>query len=137
MDAFNKGTFVPRKDYHENRLVSGQLQLPAGTHLILDETTMTDGQLTADGVRNVTAVGHVISWQKLEYDFNYHRIEFETDVAALVVSEGRSMFQAVDAQVRLVPQVNDAGHDPLAVDRELGDVAREWVANTDLLNKVL
>ena len=64
MDTFNKGSFVPRKDYHENRLVSGLLQLSAGTHLILDETTMADGQLTADGLRNVTAIGNVISWQK-------------------------------------------------------------------------
>ena len=47
VDLFNKGSFVPRKDYHENRLVSGLLQLSKGTHLILDETTMRDGQLTA------------------------------------------------------------------------------------------
>lgn len=136
VDTFNKGSFVPRKDYHENRLVSGLLQLSAGTHLILDETTMADGQLTADGLRNVTAIGNVISWQKLEYDFNYHRIEFETDIAALVVSEGRTMFQAVDAQVMLKPEVTDAGHDALVIDREMSDVGREFVANTDVLDKI-
>ena len=52
VDLFNKGSFVPRKDYHENRLVSGLLQLSKGTHLILDETTMRDGQLTAGMVTN-------------------------------------------------------------------------------------
>jgi hypothetical protein len=39
------------------RLVSGVLQLPKGTHLILDETAMTDGQLSAKGVQNLTSLG--------------------------------------------------------------------------------
>jgi Mini-chromosome maintenance replisome factor len=39
------------------RLVSGVLQLPKGTHLILDETAMTDGQLSARGVQNLTSLG--------------------------------------------------------------------------------
>ena len=92
--------------------------------------------MTADGVRNVTAVGHVISWQKLEYDFNYHRIEFETDVEALVLSEGRSIFQSCDSSVMLNPGVTDAMHDVLVIDRELGDVAREFVGNTELFDKI-
>jgi hypothetical protein len=40
------------------RLVSGLLQLPKGTHLILDETAMTDGQLSAKGVQNLTSLGN-------------------------------------------------------------------------------
>ena len=41
----NGMTFVPRKDYHANRLVSGLLQLSANTNLILDETAMENGQV--------------------------------------------------------------------------------------------
>jgi len=44
--------------YIIRRLVSGLLQLPKGTHLILDETAMTDGQLSAKGVQNLTSLGN-------------------------------------------------------------------------------
>ena len=42
----NEMSFVPKKDYHANRLVSGLLQLSANTHLILDETAMENGQVS-------------------------------------------------------------------------------------------
>ena len=91
VDNFNKMTFVPKKDFHANRLVSGLLQLPRHTHLVLDETAMSDGRLSPDGLKNLTALGNLINWQKVEYDFVYNRIEFTTDVPCLVLSEGRSM----------------------------------------------
>ena len=34
---------VPKKDYNENRLISGRLQLSTHTHLVLDETAMSEG----------------------------------------------------------------------------------------------
>lgn len=106
VDNFNKMTFVPKKDYHANRLISGLLQLPKHTHLILDETAMSDGQLSTDGLKNLTALGSLINWQKVEYDFNYHQIDFSTDVPCLVFSEGRSMLPN-DAQVMLKPSTVD------------------------------
>ena len=36
----------------------------------------------------------------------------------------------------LKPEVTDAGHDALVIDREMSDVGREFVANTDILDKV-
>lgn len=36
---------TPVKDYDHERLISGQLQLAAGTQLIVDETALTEGQL--------------------------------------------------------------------------------------------
>jgi len=94
--------FAPRKDYEANRLVTGSLQLPAGTHLWLDETAMTDGQLSATGVKNLTSLGNLITWQKLEYDFEFQKMEYDTDVACLVMSEGRSMLPS-DVQIMLKP----------------------------------
>ena len=41
----NGMNFVPKKDYHANRLVSGLLQLSSNTHLLLDETVMENGQV--------------------------------------------------------------------------------------------
>lgn len=43
------------------------------------------------GVRNVTALGNLISWQKVDYDFSYHQMEFPCNINVLVSSEGRSL----------------------------------------------
>ena len=39
----------------------------------------------------MTALGNVITWQRLDYDFDFHKQAFPTDVVALVLSEGKSM----------------------------------------------
>lgn len=54
----------------------------------------------AEGVRNVTALGNITTWQKIEYDFSFHQVEFHTDIPVLVLSERRSML-ATDAHVPL------------------------------------
>lgn len=43
------------------------------------------------GVRNVTALGNLISWQKVDYDFNYHQMEFPCNINVLIASEARSL----------------------------------------------
>jgi hypothetical protein len=80
-----------RKDYDGNRLLSGILQLSAHTHLVLDETCLEPGQLDSNGVHNVAALGTLISQQKVDYDFQYYKLEFQTDVPVLVLSEGKSL----------------------------------------------
>ena len=103
-------SLVPSKDYEANRLVSGSLQLPPGTHLWLDETAMTDGQLGAGGVKNLTSLGNLITWQKLEYDFQFQKLEYETDIPCLVMSEGRSMLPS-DIQLMVKPDVTEVRSD--------------------------
>jgi len=76
--------------------------MPEGTHLILDETNMNDGQLDQQGLKNLTALGHLITWQKVEYDFKFHLMEYQSDVPCLVLSEGRSMLPS-DIQLMLKP----------------------------------
>lgn len=100
LENMNKTKFVPKKDYKSNRLVTGLLQLPSNTHLIVDETALTAGQLDANGVGNLTALGNMINWQKLTYDFQYHQLENNTNVPVIILSEGKSMIKC-DAQVRL------------------------------------
>jgi hypothetical protein len=99
IEVLNGGMFVPRKDNHANRLVSGVLQLSSNTNLILDETRMRAGQLNPEGVRNLTAIGNLIRWQKVEYDFSYYNIDYVSDVPCLILSEGRSLLPC-DTQVR-------------------------------------
>lgn len=91
IENMNKVRLCPQKDYTANRLLSGVLQLGADTSLILDETVLQAGQLDANGVKNMTALGNLINWQKVEYDFSYHRQEFMSDVAVLVLSEAKSL----------------------------------------------
>lgn len=106
----NQMRMVPKKDYVGNRLLSGALQLARNTVLFLDETRLEQGQLDATGVRNVTALGNVISWQKVEYDFNYHQMDFPCNINVLITSEGRSLLPS-DCHIHLQSQVNPAQMD--------------------------
>lgn len=104
LQNMNHMRLVPKKDYVANRLVSGALQLAKNTSLFLDETRLEQGQLDTTGVRNVTALGNLISWQKVDYEFNYHQMEFPCNINVLIASEGRSLLPS-DCEVHLQPQV--------------------------------
>lgn len=104
LQNMNQMPLVPRKDYVANRLVSGALQLARNTSLFLDETKLEQGQLDPTGVRNVTALGNLISWQKVDYDFNYHQMEFPCNINVLIASEGRSLLPS-DCQIHIHPRV--------------------------------
>ncbi|XP_003963734.2 mini-chromosome maintenance complex-binding protein [Takifugu rubripes] len=107
LQNMNQMRLIPKKDYVANRLVSGALQLARNTLLFLDETQLEQGQLDTTGVRNVTALGNVISWQKVDYDFNYHQMEFPCNINVLITSEGRSLLPS-DCQIHLQSQVSQA-----------------------------
>ncbi|XP_069468048.1 mini-chromosome maintenance complex-binding protein isoform X2 [Ambystoma mexicanum] len=100
----NELKFIPRKDYTANRLESGILQLAGHTSLMLDETTLEQGQLDTAGVHNLTAIGNLITWQKVDYDFSFHRMEFQSNVNVLITSEGKSLLPS-DCHVHLQPQI--------------------------------
>ncbi|KAF6110046.1 minichromosome maintenance complex binding protein [Phyllostomus discolor] len=104
VENMNRLKLVPHKDYTANRLVSGLLQLPSSTSLVVDETLLEQGQLDAPGVHNVTALSNLITWQKVDYDFSYHQMEFPCNINVLITSEGRSLLPA-DCQIHLQPQL--------------------------------
>ncbi|KAL6101481.1 mcmbp [Pungitius sinensis] len=104
LQNMNQMLLVPKKDYGANRLVSGALQLAKNTSLFLDESRLEQGQLDTTGVRNVTALGNVILWQKVDYDFNFHQMEFPCNINVLIASEGRSLLPS-DCRIHLQPQV--------------------------------
>lgn len=104
LQNMNQMRLVPKKDYVANRLVSGVLQLARNTSLFLDETQLEQGQLDTTGVSNITALGNLISWQKVYYDFNYHQMEFPCNINVLIVSEARSLLSS-DCQIHLQSQV--------------------------------
>lgn len=82
--------FIFRKDYECNRLTSGILQLSNNTHLVLDETSLTPGTLTATGRENYKALSDLLMFQKLKYDFQFYTIEYETDIPILIFSDVKS-----------------------------------------------
>jgi hypothetical protein len=67
----NDTAMIPKKDYEQNRLVAGMLQLANGTELLIDETRMDEGQLNERGVANLKAIGGLLQTGKLEFDFAY------------------------------------------------------------------
>lgn len=76
------------------RTVNGTFDAPRPAHTA--DVTLTGWRLPLCvsvhvGVRNVTALGNVISWQKVDYDFNYHQMEFPCNINVLIASEGRSL----------------------------------------------
>ncbi|KAJ8310714.1 hypothetical protein KUTeg_012579 [Tegillarca granosa] len=84
IDNMNTMKLNPQKDYTANRLKTGLLQLSSDTSLVVDETVLQPGQLDTNGVRNITSLGNLISWQKVEYDFSFHRQDFLSNSDCLI-----------------------------------------------------
>ncbi|KAF9811465.1 hypothetical protein SFRURICE_002834 [Spodoptera frugiperda] len=103
IENMNTLSLLPKKDYECNRLTSGVLQLSKDTHLVLDETKMEQGRLDATGVNNIAALGNMIMTQKVEYDFKYYKMDFESDVSVLILSEGKSLLPS-DYHLPLRPE---------------------------------
>ena len=93
LDELNATLLVPQKDHAANALKPGFLQAPDGTVLLVDETRLQSGQLTALGRSNMAALETLLQTQSLSYDFGFHPIEFPTDIPVLVLSSAPSVFQ--------------------------------------------
>nr|XP_018907944.1 PREDICTED: mini-chromosome maintenance complex-binding protein [Bemisia tabaci] len=102
ISSMNNTKMIPKKDYQTNRLVSGMLQLPAGTHLVLDETKFEAGMLRDQGVHNAKALSTIIKNQKMDYNFQYYNLGIDTDVPVIIFSEAKSMLTC-KYQVKLEP----------------------------------
>lgn len=117
LDTLNGSRFAPHKDYAANRLMPGRLQLVNGTHVIVDETALQEGKVEACGVNNLQVLHNVLLWAKLPFDFGHHQLDFDTDLAVLVLSEGRSMLP-VDCHVPLHLQAPMAADTMMLADME-------------------
>lgn len=80
------------------------LQLPDCFQLVLDETKLNAGELTAKGLMNFNSIKDVISNQRLGYDFNYHQQEFPTNIRVLSISDTKSILPC-DCFLKLSPTV--------------------------------
>mmetsp|Transcript_12977 Transcript_12977/g.35317 ORF Transcript_12977/g.35317 Transcript_12977/m.35317 type:complete len:641 (-) Transcript_12977:166-2088(-) len=97
--TLNTKKWRPVKDYQANRLVAGQLQLAHGTVLILDETGLAEGQVTAPGVKSLTAVGTIVTDHHLACDFAAYDVKIPVELSCILVSNGKSIVKLVDTVV--------------------------------------
>lgn len=67
------------------------LQLPKNFHLVIDETLLTPGKLESKGIANLSSLKTLIDWQKVDYDFQFHKLEQFTNIPVLILSEGKSL----------------------------------------------
>ncbi|XP_012221330.1 mini-chromosome maintenance complex-binding protein [Linepithema humile] len=130
LENLNELALIPKKDYECNRLTSGLLQLSDNTHLVIDETGLTTGELTVTGKENYKALSDVLIFQKLIYDFKYYTMEYETDIPILIFSDVKSFIPCpmqvilnVDAESEnLYDQVVEAAHQYLKDENRLTNI---------------
>lgn len=100
-ETLNTQKWRPRKDFVANRLVASQLQLAAGTLLVLDETRMAEGQLTADGVKALLSLQMLVTENKLACDFTTYDVKLPLEVSSVLLSERKSLVKDIDMLVPL------------------------------------
>lgn len=84
-EALNTQKWRPVKDDVANRLVAGQLQLAPGTLVLLDETELAEGELNAEGVQALCAIGSLVTERRLSCNFTYE-VKLPLEVAPVVIS---------------------------------------------------
>lgn len=97
----------PRSAGEGTGLEAGRLQLVQGTTIVINEGTMGEGQLKEGGIRNIKALSSVLESHKLPYAFPYSEFEFDTDLNAIILSQGKS-FLPFDIQCPLQPSEREA-----------------------------
>lgn len=93
LSFMNNSSLTPTKDPETERLEPSFLQVPNNTLVIIDETKMAPGTLTAKGLNNLDVLMQAIHSQSLVYNFGFSQINFPTDLRFLVCSTGKSMLK--------------------------------------------
>lgn len=114
LEYLNTASLAPKKDYQANRLIPGVLQLPEGSHLMVDETQLESGSLGSTGIENTKLLKSLMEFQKVEYDFQYYKMEMAADVQLLIFSEGKSNIIPADVVVPFQPSSLESSEIPVA-----------------------
>ncbi|XVF00377.1 hypothetical protein REPUB_Repub03eG0280300 [Reevesia pubescens] len=113
-EYLNTASLAPKKDYQANRLIPGVLQLPEGSHLMVDETQLDSGNLSSVGIENTKLLKNLMEFQKVEYDFQYYKVEMAADIQLLIFSEGKSNIVPADVVVPFQPSSLESYEIPVA-----------------------
>lgn len=106
---------TPYASEESDRLETGELQLPADTHVVIDETLMTEGNLNQRQLSRLQELTTFVQRQVVDYNFGMYTSPFPVDCPVIVISEGRSLFGVTctlrldcNLGVELPPLVDDA-----------------------------
>lgn len=75
--------------------MTSELQLPAGSIVIVDETNLAPGQVKESGIRNISCLQKLVTEQRIPYDFAFYSTDFNTDLPTLVFSSGKSILKEI------------------------------------------
>jgi hypothetical protein len=89
IDYLNKRPLAPTKNYEDEELVHSDISTQPGTLLILNECGMTSGNLTQVGMKNIETIRLLMEEQKLEFDYQFYKKDFEVENTCIVVSKGK------------------------------------------------
>lgn len=93
IESLEKSFYIPTKNYENNRLEKGKLQMTSSTVLFVDETKMKEGKLTERGIKNLQSLNDLLENQTLSFDFSYHQVKVTCECNVLVFSEGKSFLK--------------------------------------------
>jgi len=99
VNNLNEQRWRPRKDFVADRLVAAQLQLATGTLLMVDETKMGEGQLTADGTKALLSLQQLVTENKLACDFVSYDVNIPLELGCLLLSDRKSVVKDVEVLV--------------------------------------
>eukprot|EP00928_Gymnodinium_smaydae_P088652 TRINITY_DN72716_c0_g1_i1.p1 TRINITY_DN72716_c0_g1~~TRINITY_DN72716_c0_g1_i1.p1 ORF type:complete len:672 (-),score=155.04 TRINITY_DN72716_c0_g1_i1:127-2070(-) len=104
-ETLNNRKWYPRKDEVANRLVAGQLQLAPGTVVLLDESTLSEGQVAPAGVKALIAIGNLVKESELACDYMYD-VKVPLELSPIIVTtQKRSILKDVAVALPVRPAV--------------------------------
>jgi hypothetical protein len=131
-DTLETRKWRPRKDEIANRLVAGQLQISPGSVLLLDEVHLSEGQLSVNGVKNLTAIGMLVSEGILNCDFEFSEVKLPLEISPVVLSaQTRPLTTGKGIPVPICPDGNteaEAASAASSISSSLLDAVRLLVA---------
>jgi len=106
--SMNNERWVPVKNHETETLEYGRLQNTSDTFLLVNETALSDGKLEKNGVLNYRSLSTLVTDQKIDFDFVYSAIPFETSMPVIILSHGRSLIECnAMVHLRKTPEENE------------------------------
>ncbi|CAG5111957.1 Oidioi.mRNA.OKI2018_I69.chr2.g6222.t1.cds [Oikopleura dioica] len=91
IDYLNKRPLAPTKNYEDEELLHSDISTQPGTLMVLNECGISAGNLTQVGMKNIETLKLLIEEQKLEFDYQFYKKDFEVDSNCLVISKGKPL----------------------------------------------
>lgn len=126
--GLNAKPWTPAKDPGgPNLLEPAALQLAPHTIVVVDETSMAAGQLSATGVANLRALKTLADHQTVSYAFGSYELPFNANAPLLILSRGKSISAGDTALQVPVDAAWEQAADQVAVDGPAVDAVRRYL----------